>query len=89
MEAKPHIPPQAVAALHEGRKVEAIKLAREALGVDLKEAKQRVEAYLAADPLARASFAQLQARSGSIALRWSIGVACLGAAAAYLWWSAE
>ena len=50
--------------------------------MDLKEGKQRVEAYLAADPLAQASFAKMQARSGSIALRWSIVVACLGAAAA-------
>jgi ribosomal protein L7/L12 len=44
------IPPSAVAALHEGRKIEAVKRVRPELGVDLKAAKERVEEFLRADP---------------------------------------
>lgn len=86
-EPKPEIPPAAVAALHEGRKIEAIKRVRQELGVDLKEAKQRVEQYLRAEPLGQASFTEMQARSGNIALRWALFIACAGAALGYLWWS--
>ena len=89
MDVKPDIPPEALAALHEGRKIEAIKRVREARGVDLKEAKQRVEAYLRAHPLVQASYAEMQARSGNLMVRWSIVILCLAAALGYLWWSSE
>ena len=87
MDEKPILPLAAVNALREGRKVEAIKLAREELGVDLKEAKQRVERYLRADPLVQASYAQMRTRSGPGA--WWIVAIAAGAALGYLWWSAS
>jgi hypothetical protein len=44
------LPPQVMAALQQGRKVEAIKRLRESRGLDLQEAKAEVEAYLRAHP---------------------------------------
>jgi hypothetical protein len=51
----PQVPPDAVAALHQGLKIDAIKLTRAATGLGLKESKELVEAYVATHPdLARA-----------------------------------
>ena len=41
---------QVLNAIHVGRKIEAIKLLREERGLGLKEAKQIVDAYAAANP---------------------------------------
>ncbi|MDH6594810.1 ribosomal protein L7/L12 [Variovorax sp. TBS-050B] len=55
----PRLPAEAVAALAEGRKIEAIRIAREATGLGLKEAKELVERHearpaggIASDPMA-------------------------------------
>lgn len=45
------LPQAALSALQQGRKIEAIKLVREAEGLGLKEAKDRVEAYVAGEPM--------------------------------------
>ncbi len=47
------LPAQARQALTEGRKIEAIRIVREVSGLGLKEAKERVEAAMAADPALR------------------------------------
>jgi len=44
------LPPEVVSALRSGRKIEAIKLLREAKGIGLKEAKHAVDAYIRANP---------------------------------------
>lgn len=45
------LPPEVVAALRRGRKLEAIRLLREQRGdLDLLEAKDKVESYLASHP---------------------------------------
>jgi hypothetical protein len=82
------IPQSAKAALHEGRRIDAIKHVRAELGVDLKAAKQMVDEALKSDPVLQASYAEMQARSGNLALRWSFALICVGAALGYLWWSA-
>jgi hypothetical protein len=84
MEQKTTLPLEAVAALHRGNKIEAIKLVRAELGVDLKEAKQRVEQFLRTDPSVQASFTQMQARSGRSSLWWWAAV-CAGGVLLY-WW---
>ena len=43
------LPEPAVAALRRGKKIEAIKLTREATGMDLKDSKEAVEAFLGND----------------------------------------
>lgn len=78
------MPPEAVAALHQGNKIEAIKLVRERQGVDLKEAKQRVEQYLRAEPSVQASYEEMRSRSGN-ARGW-LWVIALGAATALAYW---
>jgi ribosomal protein L7/L12 len=40
------LPPQVVAALERGQKIEAIKLLRELKGIGLKEAKEAVDDYM-------------------------------------------
>ncbi|WP_439887758.1 hypothetical protein ACSX1C_00435 [Pseudomonas sp. MBLB4123] len=44
------LPPEVLEALRRGRKIEAIKRLREARGLDLREAKQEVEAFLQVHP---------------------------------------
>jgi hypothetical protein len=56
------LPLEAVTLLHEGRVIEAIKAVRQAEALGLREAKQRVDAYLANEPLLRAQL-ELQRRA--------------------------
>lgn len=45
MNTNSELEPEVLAALNNGRKIEAIKALREARGIGLKEAKEQVEAY--------------------------------------------
>jgi ribosomal protein L7/L12 len=47
---------EAITALEQGRKIEAIKIYREATGVGLKESKEAIEAYLVAHPTLNEQF---------------------------------
>jgi hypothetical protein len=58
-----NLPPDAIVALQRGDKIEAIKLTRERLGLGLKEAKDLVEAYVAADPQLQETFTAAQGQS--------------------------
>jgi type VI protein secretion system component VasF len=88
MDQKPTLPLEAVSALHGGNKIEAIKIVREQQGVDLKEAKQRVEQFLRAEPSVQASFAEMRARSGQSTLWWMAAIMGVIAVLVYLWQSA-
>jgi CHASE3 domain sensor protein len=85
MEQKTTIPQDAVAALHRGNKIEAIKLVREAQGIGLKEAKDLVEQFLRTDQAVQASFAQMRAQSGGSSLRWWVIVIGIAALVLYFW----
>ncbi len=74
----PDLPGEALAALHQGRKIEAIRIVREARGIGLKEAKDLVDAYAAGQPALQARLAE--ARSGTT--RGCLLVGALGAALA-------
>ena len=69
------LPAEVVAAIEAGRKIDAIKLLREAKGLGLKEAKHEVDAYLRAHPPVR------QPRSGANGLIFIVVVGLLGFAA--------
>jgi hypothetical protein len=56
-------PPAAIAALGNGNKIEAIKIVREAWGVDLKDAKDAVEAYVKTQPALAATMQEASASS--------------------------
>ena len=54
----PPLPEAALEALHLGKKLHAIKLTREAYHLDFKEARDRVDHYIAHDPHLRAKLAE-------------------------------
>jgi len=50
MNSTPRLPEQVISQIRAGRKIQAIKLLREARGIGLKEAKQAVDAYMRENP---------------------------------------
>ncbi|MBM3804218.1 MAG: hypothetical protein FJW26_18115 [Acidimicrobiia bacterium] len=72
-------PPAAEAALLKGNKIDAIKIVRRERGVDLKDAKDIVERYVAGHPelQARAGSAQAEATWGL--LSWLLALIAIGA----------
>ena len=60
MNMSPELPDNVVGAIRAGRKIEAIKLLREARGIDLREAKHEIEAYMRANPSVVASNPELR-----------------------------
>ena len=60
------IPPHAQVALHEGRKLEAVRRTREATGLGLQEAMAAVEAWEAEHPTPEALYSQ-DAREPAVA----------------------
>ena len=57
------MPADVITALSRGQKIEAIKRLREARGIGLKEAKDAVDSYVAADPALRARLGAIQEES--------------------------
>ncbi|HZP10991.1 MAG TPA: hypothetical protein VFB36_01075 [Nevskiaceae bacterium] len=74
--------PAAIAALHDGNKIEAIKLTRRERGCDLKTAKDTVDAYIASQPLLHQAFAEGEAQARRGALLW-LAIIVAAAIAAY------
>ena len=69
------LPAAAIAALHEGRKMDAIKIVRRERGVDLKEARDQVEAYIHSQPVLEAELDARQAGATRAFLGWLAGAA--------------
>ncbi|KPJ78969.1 MAG: hypothetical protein AMJ58_12940 [Gammaproteobacteria bacterium SG8_30] len=65
------LPAAAIVALNQGRFIDAIKLTREAeQGLGLAAAKERVEAYVAKDPMLKAQVEQQRAETRRRLVRW-------------------
>jgi ribosomal protein L7/L12 len=79
------LPAAAAAALSTGRKIDAIKYVREAEGLGLMEAKQRVEAYVERDPILKAQYADQRARMKRRLIQWGLIIDVL-LIAAILWY---
>lgn len=79
------LPAAAAAALSTGHKIDAIKYVREAEGLGLMEAKQRVEAYVERDPILKAQFAEQQLRMRRRLIQWGLVIDVL-LLAAFLWY---
>lgn len=73
--------PAAIAALHEGDKIAAIKLTRRERGCDLKAAKDAVDAYVESQPLLHQAFAEGEAQARRSALLWLAIIVAVGIAA--------
>lgn len=78
------LPAAAVAALTNGNKIEAIKIVRQEWGLDLKDAKDAVEAYAQTQPALAATLHESSERSQRGCITWLMVLALLGIAAYYL-----
>ena len=76
-------PPAAIAALSSGNKIEAIKIVRQEWGVDLKDAKDAVEAYIKTQPGLAATMQEAAASSKRGCVTWLLVLALLGVAVYY------
>ena len=77
----PELPPAVIAALTNGRMVEAVKLLREARGIGLKEAKDALDDYIIANPGLRRKLEAQRAeamRGGMLWLAALIALATIG-----------
>lgn len=78
MPDRPCIPPQAVAALNAGRRIDAIRIVRETQEIGLKEARELVDSYVALHPEVQWRVDQQRSRASR---RWIAWLALLGLAA--------
>ena len=78
------LPPAAVAALHQGNKIEAIKIVRQERGIGLKEAKDAVDLYVQGDPLLQGKFATARAEGKRSCITWLTVLIALAIAGYYL-----
>jgi hypothetical protein len=76
---------EAVTLINEGRTVEAIKVIREAEGLGLREAKQRVDAYIAGEPLLRAQIELRQRAARRKFFLWFLVIDVVIVAAVVYW----
>ncbi len=77
------LPPAAVSALWHGQIIEAIKVVRLERHLDLKEAKDQVDAYLRQQPVLKKKIEQSQADARDGLLRWAAFLLIGGAGLAY------
>ena len=77
------LPPAAVSALWHGQVIEAIKVVRLERHVDLKDAKDQVDAYLRQQPVLKKKVEQIQADSRDGLLRW-VAFLLMGAVGLYV-----
>ena len=84
-DANAQLPAAATAAVVRGSKIEAIKEVRAATGLGLREAKELVERYIAANPVLKDQYEQQNAANRRRLIRWMLVIDVL-IAAAVLWW---
>jgi ribosomal protein L7/L12 len=71
------LPAAAAAALSTGHMIDAIKYVREAEALGLMEAKQRIEAFVARDPVLKAQVAEQQSQMRRKLIKWALVVDAL------------
>lgn len=76
-------PKAAVDALWQGNVIEAIKVVRQERNIGLKEAKDRVDAYIASQPALKKKMDQVLVTAQQRFVRWLIGFLVLAAGIAY------
>jgi hypothetical protein len=86
LDANASLPAAAAAAARAGRTVEAIRLVREADGSDLRMAKARVDAWIAADPALAKRIAERQKEFRKQLVGWVLVVDAIVLAALAAWW---
>ena len=79
------LPLEAVTLLTEGRVIEAIKSVRQAEGLGLRAAKDRIDAHLAQDPMLRVQIETLQREARRKFFFWFL-IVDLVIAAGFIYW---
>ena len=79
--SRPALPLEAISHLHQGRVIEAVKIVRKAEGLQLKDAKDRVDAYIRSQPSLQAVMAAKQTEAKGALIRWLLIVGCMIAVA--------
>lgn len=77
-------PAEAITALWQGNKIEAIKIVRQTQHIDLKEAKDKVDQYLSNEPALQQKLATAQTESVRGLARWLFIIGVLAIAGYYL-----
>jgi ribosomal protein L7/L12 len=77
------IPLAAIAALQNGKMIDAVRIVRQAHGTGLKEAKDAVDHYIATEPLIRSRFEAARAEVRKGLRLWAIAFAMLAGLVAY------
>jgi ribosomal protein L7/L12 len=77
-------PADAVTALWQGNKIEAIKILRQAHHLDLKDAKDKVDRYVSNEPALRQKLATVQTESLRSLARWLFIIGAVAIAVYYL-----
>ena len=88
MRAEPRFKPlplEAATLLSEGRVIEAIKVVRKAEGLGLREAKQRVDAYIAQEPILQVQLETQQRAARRKFFFWFV-VVDIAITAAIIYW---
>jgi len=83
-ERKDDLPAEAISALWQGNKIEAIKILRRALHIDLKDAKDRVDQYVRNEPALQQKLATVQTESLRGLTRWLLLAIALALIVYYL-----
>ena len=79
------LPLEAITLLNEGQLIHAIKVVRQTEGLGLKEAKDRVDAYLSREPLLRAQLETRQRATRRKFVLWFVVVDVIIVAAVIYW----
>jgi len=77
-------PAEALTALWQGNKIEAIKILRQALHIDLKDAKDKVDQYVSNEPALQQKLATAQTESLRGLVRWLFIIGVVAIAVYYL-----
>ena len=78
------LPAEAVTALWQGNKIEAIKILRKAQHIDLKQGKDRIDQYIKNEPALQHKFETAQAESLRGLVRWLLLAIALAVIVYYL-----
>lgn len=85
-EAAQPLPARAIAALREGRMLDALQTVRELEALDLRQAQARVEAYLATDTALKKRLDERQRESRKRLIGWVLVVDAVILASLAAWW---
>jgi ribosomal protein L7/L12 len=83
-ERRDHFPAEAITALRQGNKIEAIKILRQVHHLDLKDAKDKVDGYVSNEPALQQKLATVQTESLRGLARWLFIISAVAIVVYYL-----